>query len=63
MSTTPEYSDFTEEELVHLKNEVLCCLLAWHNVPSEEVADALIGHLYEKFAVRFGIDPLEGARK
>jgi hypothetical protein len=62
MTTTPEYPDFTEEELIHLKNEVLCCLLAWHNVHSEEVADALIGHLYEKFAVRFGINVLEGCK-
>lgn len=62
MTTTPEHPDFTEEELIHLKNEVLCCLLAWHNIPSEPVADALIGHLYDKFAVRFGINVLEGCK-
>jgi hypothetical protein len=55
--------EFTQEELLHLKNEVLCALTAWHNIPSEAVADAVIGHLYEKFAVRFGLDPLEGATR
>lgn len=60
MSTIPDYKPLTEEELIHLKNEVLACLLAYHQVPSEQVADALMGNLYEKFSVRFGINPLEG---
>jgi hypothetical protein len=62
VATAYEHPDFTQEELIHLKNEILCVLVAYHQVPSEQVADALIGHLYDKFAVRFGINPLEGCK-
>lgn len=59
MSTIPDYESFTEEELIYLKNEVLYCLRAYHNLPSEMVGDALMCNLYDKFAERFGLNPAE----
>lgn len=57
MSNTSNYPEFTLEELEALKKEVFYSLCAYHNVPSKQVGEALICNLYNKYALRFGLNP------
>jgi hypothetical protein len=48
-----------DQQLDEIARELKCALKAWHELPSEEMSDTLMCHLYDKFSARFGIDALE----
>lgn len=52
--------DLTPEQLQNIVSELGCCLRAWHELPSEQMSDTLMSHLYDKYSKMFGIDVLEG---
>ncbi len=51
-----------DQQLDEIAKELECALKAWHELPSAEMSDTLMSHLYDKFSQRFGINVFEDCK-